>query len=103
LASGVGALRHRGARDQDAAIAAEAIWPILSAIALERRHSPAKVALAWVLSHSRINSVLVSVSSLAQLHELLAASRLPLTDADLDRLGRTSVMRASYAHPDYHL
>lgn len=88
LSRGVGALRHRGAGDRHAAIAADGIWPALSSIALARRRSPAQVALAWVLAHQQITSVLVSVSSVDQIHELLAATRLQLTSEDMDRLGR---------------
>jgi aryl-alcohol dehydrogenase-like predicted oxidoreductase len=96
LASGVGALRHRGARDRHAAISAEGIWPALSAVAREHHRSPAQVALAWALAHPAIDSVLVSVTSAAQLQELFGATHLQLTDADSERLGRTP-SRAAHA------
>jgi aryl-alcohol dehydrogenase-like predicted oxidoreductase len=47
--------------------------------------------LSWVLAHPQITSVLVSVSSVIQLHELLAATRLHLQGDDLARLGRAPV------------
>lgn len=93
LCTGLGALRPRGAGDRHAAIAADGVWPALSAIAHARRRTPAQVALAWVLAHPQITSVLVSVSSLDQLHELLAATRLQLTGEDTSRLGRHPVRR----------
>jgi aryl-alcohol dehydrogenase-like predicted oxidoreductase len=93
LPSGVGALRHRGSRDRHAAVAAEGLWPALSALARARERSPAQVALSWVLAHPQITSVLVSVSSAEQLHELLAATRLPFRDEDATRLGRAPLRR----------
>lgn len=89
LGSGLGALRHRGPSDRHVAIAAEALWPALSSIARGRHRSPGQVALAWVLQHPQITSVLVSVSTVAQLRELVAATRLKLDDTDLARLGTT--------------
>lgn len=96
---GVGALRYRGSDDLRAAIAADGVWPALSCIALARRRSPAQVAMSWVLAHPKITSVLVSVSSVDQLLELLAATRLPLTRDEMARLGRHPVrrMRAALA------
>jgi len=99
LSSGLGALRRRGSGDRHAAVAAEGIWPALSSIALARRRSPAQVALSWVLTHPQITSVLVSVSSVDQLHELLAATRLQLTSDNLARLGRPSVRRSRAGLP----
>ena len=87
LTSGVGALRNGGPGERDAAMAADGLWPVLSATARSRRVPPAQVALAWVLAHPQITSVLISVSSVDQLRELLDATRLSLTEADIDRLG----------------
>lgn len=92
---GVGTLRRRGASARHAAIAADGIWPGLGSVARNHRRSPAQVALSWVLAHPQINSVLVSVSSVNQLRELLAATRLRLSDDDLARLARTPVRPAS--------
>ncbi len=91
LSSGLGALRHRGARDRHAAIAAEGIWPALSSIARQHRCSPAQVALSWVLAHRQISSVLISVSTVDQFRELLSATHLQLADEVTARLGRTPV------------
>lgn len=87
LTTRFGALRTRGPTDRHAAMAAEGIWPALAATARARRRSPAQVALAWVLAHPQVNSVLVSVSSVEQLRELVAATRFTLTRGDADRLG----------------
>jgi aryl-alcohol dehydrogenase-like predicted oxidoreductase len=94
LASGLGAPRYRVARNRHAAIAAEGIWPTLSAIARARRRSPAQVALSCVLAHPQITSVLVSVSSVDQFRELFAATRLPLASNDIGRLGTPPARRS---------
>ncbi len=97
LAAGLGALRPRGASDRHAAIAAEGLWPALSSLARDHRHSPAQIALAWVLAHPPITSVLVSVSSVDQLHELFAATRLKLDRTDMATLGSTIMAGARHA------
>jgi len=97
LATRFGALRARGPTDRHAAMAAEGIWPALTATARARRRSPAQVALAWVLAHPQVTSVLVSVSSVDQLRELLGATRLKLTTDDVDRLGGRLTRRNSNA------
>ncbi len=94
LSTELGALRHRGANDRHAAIAAEGLWPALSMIARGHHHAPAQVALSWVLAHPQITSVLVSVSSVDQLRELLAATRLKLDEDDIARLGTAALRRA---------
>jgi aryl-alcohol dehydrogenase-like predicted oxidoreductase len=88
---GLGARPHPAAGDRHAAIAAEGIWPVLSALARSHRCSPAQIALSWVLAHPRVTSVLVSVSSVDQLRELLAATRLELPAEHIARLGTTPV------------
>jgi len=87
LTSRLGALRNRGVSDRQASVAAQALWPVLSTIAHRRHCSPAQVALSWVLAHPKITSVLVSVSSVNQLRELLATTRLQLASDDMARLG----------------
>ncbi len=83
----LGALSARGSHNRHASHAAECVWPLLSSIARHHRHSPAQVALAWVLAHPQIASVLVSVSSVDQLRELLAATHLQLADTDIAQFG----------------
>lgn len=97
LTTNFGALRKRGASDRHAAMAAEGVWPGLAATARARRRTPAQVALAWVLAQPEVTSALVSVSSSAQLRELLGAARLKLRPDDLDRLGRGSMQRHALA------
>ncbi len=94
---GLGFLHNGRPNDRPAAVAAERLWPALTAIARIHHCSPAQVALSWVLSHPQVTSVLVSVSSLDQLTELLAATRLELSDTDIVRLESTCPRRARNA------
>lgn len=89
-----GALRQRGANHRHAAIASDGLWPVLSSIARASDRSPAQVALAWVLAHPAVSSVLVSVSSVDQLRDLLSATRVELGRNDIARLGNPSATRA---------
>lgn len=98
LSRGVGALRHRGDPDRHAAIAAEGIWPLLSATARRHRRSPAQIALSWVLAHPQVTSVLISVASVEQLRELLAATRLKHSGDDASRLGRAPLRPSARIH-----
>lgn len=93
LPSGLGALRRRDVRDRHAALAAAHLWPELTALARAHGGSHAQVALSWVLAHPRIASVLVSVSSVSQFRELLAATRLRLCREELARLEFTPALR----------
>lgn len=79
-------LRQRGQADRGTADAAANFWPTLSAIAHSHRCAPAQVSLAWVLTQSRLTSVLISVRSTAQLIALIAATRLQLKADDIVRL-----------------
>jgi aryl-alcohol dehydrogenase-like predicted oxidoreductase len=47
-----------------------------------------------VLAHPQITSVLVSVSSVDQLHELFAATHLKLAGDDIAQLGNPTLRRA---------
>lgn len=97
LSSQLGALRQRGASDRHAAVAAEGVWPALAAIARRHHRTPAQVALSWVLAHSQVTSVLVSVSTVDQLRELMAATRLRLADEEIAWLGRSPLRRTCTA------
>lgn len=84
---GAAALRQRDAEDWRAAMAADGIRPLLAATAQARRCSPAQIALAWVLNQPHVTSVLIRVDSVAQLRELVAATRLKLSAEESERLG----------------
>lgn len=59
-------------------------------VAREQQASMATVALAWLLSKPGVVAPVVSVSRVAQVHELTAAPELPLTRDQLAMLDRAS-------------
>ncbi len=64
----------------------------LNAIAGERGQSLAQMALAWALRDSRVTSVLIGASSVAQLDDSLGAlDRLAFDDAELARIDEHAV------------
>lgn len=62
----------------------------LDAVAARHDATPARVALAWLMAQPTITAPIASVTSLAQLHELVAATHLGLQAHDLDELGAAS-------------
>jgi aryl-alcohol dehydrogenase-like predicted oxidoreductase len=61
-------------------------------VAARHEASSAQVALAWVLHNPAVTSAILGVRSVAQLHELVQASRLALTRADLDQLHESTAL-----------
>jgi aryl-alcohol dehydrogenase-like predicted oxidoreductase len=70
----------------------------LRAIAEAHGASPARVALAWLLTRPGVSSILVGASSVAQLEENLGASALTLTADDLSALDEVSKPAVPYPH-----
>jgi aryl-alcohol dehydrogenase-like predicted oxidoreductase len=58
--------------------------------------SPARVALAWVLSRPFVTSVITGVKTLEQLNDNLAAADLHLSDAEIARLDGLSALTPEY-------
>jgi aryl-alcohol dehydrogenase-like predicted oxidoreductase len=52
--------------------------------------TPGQVAIAWLLTRPGVSSPIASATSLAQLNDLVAATRLQLPAEALDRLDRAS-------------
>jgi len=69
-------LNERGLRILDA----------LDAVAKETTATPARVAIAWLMAQPGVTAPIASATSLAQLDELFAATRLKLDAAQLQRL-----------------
>jgi L-glyceraldehyde 3-phosphate reductase len=64
----------------------------LNAMATERGQSLAQMALAWALRDSRVTSVLIGASSVAQLDDSLGAlERLDFTEDELARIDKHAV------------
>lgn len=66
------------------------ILQALDDVAVDHRATPAQVSLAWLMAQPTIAAPIASATSVAQLHELLAAARLSLTAAQLAQLDRAS-------------
>lgn len=49
-------------------------------------HSPAQVAVAWLLSKPEVTAPVVGVSKVSQLEQLIAATKITLDQADIDYL-----------------
>lgn len=67
-----------------------AIVDSLKAVASEIGEPPAKVALAWALSRPAVDTVLIGVSRVAQLHDNIGAIGLSLSQAHIDALDQAS-------------
>lgn len=73
-----------------------AIVDVLADIASARDTSAARVALAWVLAHEVVTSVIIGARKMEQLEDNLSAVEVQLTDAELDRLDEVSRLPLHY-------
>jgi aryl-alcohol dehydrogenase-like predicted oxidoreductase len=67
------------------------ILEALDAVAAAHGANPAQVALAWLMARPSIAAPIASATSLKQLGDLIAATRLELTAADIAQLDQASV------------
>lgn len=66
------------------------ILAALDEVAAALQATPAQVAIAWLLARPGVTAPIASASTLAQLDELIAATRLRLDDAQIRRLDQAS-------------
>ena len=66
------------------------ILDALDIVAKAHRATPAQIAIAWLLARPTITAPIASATSLDQLHQLLAATQMPLTQQDLEQLNQAS-------------
>ena len=66
------------------------ILAALDAVAARHGATPAQVAVAWVMAQPGVTSPIASATSLAQLHELVAATRLRLDAVSMATLNAAS-------------
>jgi aryl-alcohol dehydrogenase-like predicted oxidoreductase len=66
------------------------ILAALDDVAERRRSSPASVALAWQIARPNIIAPIASATSVEQLSELVAATRLDLDKSDIEQLNAAS-------------
>jgi aryl-alcohol dehydrogenase-like predicted oxidoreductase len=62
----------------------------LDEIASAHRATPAQVALAWLMARAGITAPIASATSAAQVHDIAAATRLKLSQAEITRLDEAS-------------
>jgi aryl-alcohol dehydrogenase-like predicted oxidoreductase len=77
----------------------ERAWNVLDVMApIAKSHgcSPARVALAWLLSKPVVSSVIIGAKRLSQLEDNLAAAELQLTDEEIRLLDEVSVLPPEY-------
>jgi aryl-alcohol dehydrogenase-like predicted oxidoreductase len=77
----------------------ERTWKILDAMApIAKAHgcSPARVALAWVLSKPFVTSVIIGAKRLEQLADNVAALDLKLTEDEMKKLDEVSALPPEY-------
>jgi len=63
----------------------------LDAVASEAGSTPGQVAIAWLLTRPGVTAPIASATSLTQLNDLVAASKLQLSASALERLDQASV------------
>jgi aryl-alcohol dehydrogenase-like predicted oxidoreductase len=66
------------------------ILAALDEVCAELQSTPTRVALAWLLARPSITAPIASATSLSQLEELFASTRLQLSAAAIERLNRAS-------------
>ena len=66
------------------------ILAALDEVAKRHRSSPASVALAWQIARPSITAPIASATTVEQLNELVAATRLNLDKSDVEQLGAAS-------------
>jgi aryl-alcohol dehydrogenase-like predicted oxidoreductase len=83
LADTVGRPRESGLKKFFEGERGTRVLAALDQVAAARGSTPAKVAIAWVMARPGISAPIASATSLAQLEELLDATRLALTPAEV--------------------
>jgi aryl-alcohol dehydrogenase-like predicted oxidoreductase len=66
------------------------ILAALDEVSAELQSTPTCVALAWLLARPSVTAPIASATSLSQLQELLASTRLELGASAIERLNRAS-------------
>ena len=64
----------------------ERILSALDQVAIHHRATPAQVALAWLMARPGITAPIASATSIEQLNDLVAATRLRLETSDIEKL-----------------
>jgi aryl-alcohol dehydrogenase-like predicted oxidoreductase len=65
-------------------------------VALRHKVSPARVAIAWLLTRKTVSSVIIGAKNTVQLMDNIAAGELSLSEADMRELEEASSIRPEY-------
>jgi aryl-alcohol dehydrogenase-like predicted oxidoreductase len=69
------------------------ILDVLDQVATRLHATPAQIALAWLMARPTVTAAIASATSLAQLQELIGATKLKLDEASMELLNRASDWR----------
>jgi len=72
------------------------IIDVMAEIGLQHESSVAQVALAWLLKKPHVTSVIIGAKKHEQLLDNIAATKLELTDEDMQRLDTISTLSVEY-------
>ena len=67
-----------------------AILAALDSVSARMRATPAQIALAWLMTRPAVTAPIASATNLAQLDEIMAATRVVLDDEALRELDRAN-------------
>ncbi|PYV18089.1 MAG: alcohol dehydrogenase [Acidobacteria bacterium] len=71
------------------------ILAALDDVARELHSTPARVAIAWLLARPSVTAPIASATTLAQLNDLIEATKLKLDAASIERLNQASAYKAA--------
>jgi len=77
---------------------AQKVIAALEKIAKARGISMAQVSLAWIMSRPGVSAPIVGTTSLANLHDLLGAVNLKLTDEEIEQLSGPYEAQKAFGH-----
>ena len=75
---------------------ADACIDAMKPMAEQRGVSVAQIAIAWLLHQRVVSSVIIGAKRVDQLDDNIAATKVELTDAELDALGQVSALPREY-------
>ena len=67
-----------------------AILAALDSVAAQHNSNPARVAIAWLMARPGITAPIASATNLTQLEDLIEATRLELSEGDIETLNKAS-------------
>ena len=71
---------------------------VLDEIAKEHNVSIARVSLAWLLAKKVVTTVIIGAKNVDQLNDNLEATKIELTDSQIERLDKVSEIESEYPH-----